>query len=171
MKGALPFDSRGAERVQVRKAMQALCRQFERSPSHGNLKRLKQAFGTCGKEVFIEAGFYCDYGNTIHLGDRVYINARCTFLDAGKITLGDDCLIGPNVQILAVSHDSEAEKRLEKNSYAVDTHLGNNVWVGAGAIVLPGVTIGDNVVVGAGSVVTKDIKANTKVAGNPASEF
>ena len=148
--------------------MQEICRQFERSPSHGNLKRLKNAFNQCGDEVFIEAGFYCDYGHCIELGNRVYINARCTFLDAGKIVVGDDCLLGPNVQVLAVSHDAEPALRLEKRSYAIDTHLGKNVWVGAGAILLPGVKVGDGAVIGAGAVVTRDIQANERVAGNPA---
>lgn len=151
--------------------MQEICRQFERSPSHGNLKRLKNALSACGEEVFIEAGFYCDYGEHIELGQRVYINARCTFLDAGKIRIGDDCLIGPNVQILAVSHDLDPEARLNKASYAVDTRLGRNVWVGAGAIILPGVDIGDNAIIGAGSVVTKDVPTDTRVAGNPAKAY
>ncbi len=162
------FNSRTPERVKQRKTTQEICRQFERSPSHGNLKRLKSILNRCGDEVFIEAGFYCDYGHCIELGNRVYINARCTFLDAGKIVLGDDCLIGPNVQILAVSHDVDATLRLEKKSYAVDTCLGNNVWVGAGAILMPGVQVGDGAVIGAGAVVTRDVLAGVKVVGNPA---
>jgi len=167
----LAFNSRTPERIQKRKAMQDICRQFERSPSHGNLKRLKSALSSCGEGVFIEAGFYCDYGQYIELGHRVYINARCTLLDAGTISIGDDCLIGPNVQILAVSHDLDPEARLSKASYAVDTRLGRNVWVGAGAIILPGVNIGDNVIIGAGSVLTKSVEANTRVAGNPAKSY
>ncbi len=151
--------------------MQELCRQFQRAPSHGNLKRLKASFKHCGEEVFIESGFYCDYGSCISLGSRVYINANCTFLDAGEIVIGDDCLIGPNVQILAVSHDTDPQHRLAKHSYAVDTIIGENVWLGAGAIVLPGVKIGDNAIVGAGAVVSSDVSANTRVAGNPAREI
>ena len=86
--------------------MHELCRQFSRSPSNGNLKRLKALFSDCGEGVFIEAGFHTDYGDSIHLGDRVYININCTLLDAPlaaesayAITVGDDCLIGPNVKL------------------------------------------------------------------------
>jgi maltose O-acetyltransferase len=163
------FNSNTPERIQQRKTMQDTCRQFERSPSHGNLKRLKCFFNQCGDEVFIEAGFHCDYGKFINLGNRVYINAKCTFLDGGIITIGDDCLIGPNVQILAINHDMNPQKRLDKLSYAVDTKLGDNVWIGAGAIILPGVSIGSNTVIGAGAVVTKSLPPNCFAAGNPAS--
>lgn len=162
------FNSNTPERLQARKTMHEICRQFERSPSHGNLKRLKSCFALCGDEIFIEAGFYCDYGQTIELGHRVYINTRCTFLDAGTISIGDDCLIGPNVQILAVNHDINPQQRLQKKSYALDTRLGKNVWVGAGAIILPGIQIGDNAVIGAGAVVSKNIPGNKMVVGNPA---
>lgn len=163
------FNSNTAERLQQRKAMHELCRQFERSPSHGNLKRLKNSFAHCGDEVFIESGFYCDYGHAIKLGNRVYINAKCTLLDAGIINIGDDSLIGPNVQILAINHEMQPEQRLKKLSYALDTHIGKNVWIGAGAIILPGVRIGDNSVIGAGAVVSKDIPPHCFAAGNPAS--
>jgi maltose O-acetyltransferase len=165
------FDSRTPEKIQTRKAMQTLCRQFQRSPSHGNLKRLKEAFRRCGDDVFIESGFYCDYGHYISLGSRVYINANCTFLDAGEIVIGDDCLIGPNVQILAVSHDADPSLRLAKHSYAIDTRIGENVWIGAGAIILPGVSVGAHSIVGAGAVVSRDVAENTRVAGNPAKEI
>ena len=84
------------------------------------------------------------------------------------ITIGSDCLIGPNVQLLAVSHAVNPTERLNKENFAAPISIGNNVWVGAGVIVLAGVTIGENAVVGAGSIVTKDVAANTVVAGNPA---
>ena len=86
----------------------------------------------------------------------------------GAISIGDDCLIGPNVQLLTVSHAGNPIERLNKENFAAPITIGNNVWIGAGVIVLAGVSIGDNAVVGAGSVVTKDIAANTVVAGNPA---
>jgi maltose O-acetyltransferase len=150
-----------------------LCRQFTRSPSKGNLKRLKELFFSCGDNVFIEYGFHIDYGDSIVIGDRTFINTNCTIVDAAKeaqssIIIGADCLIGPNVQLLAVSHDIEPNVRLNKHNYVADINIGNNVWLGGGVIVLGGVTIGDNSVVGAGSVVCKNVMENSFYAGNPA---
>ncbi len=129
-------------------------------------------FAQCGEGVIIESGFHCDYGNQITIGDRSFININCTVLDApiseASITIGDDCLIGPNVQLLAVSHAVNPTQRLNKENFAAQISIGNNVWIGAGVIVLTGVTIGENAIVGAGSIVTKDVTANTVVTGNPA---
>ena len=167
------FNSITPELVRQRKSVHELCRQFTRSPSKGNLKRLKALFSSCGESVFIEYGFHMDYGDSIIIGDRTYLNANCTIVDATKDTLsrvkiGADCLIGPNVQLLAVSHDIEPSARLMKHNYADNIIIGNNVWLGGGVIVLAGVIIGDNCVVGAGSVVTKDAEGNSFYAGNPA---
>lgn len=150
-----------------------LCRQFDRSPSKGNLARIKTYFASCGKEVFIEYGFHMDYGDSFFIGDRTFINTNFTLVDGPKETrcqvrIGDDCLIGPNVQLLAVSHDIEPNARLMKHNYVDDIIIGNNVWLGGGVIILSGVVIGDNTVIGAGSVVTKNLESNTFYAGNPA---
>lgn len=165
------FDSLTSELVQHRQKTHELCRQFARSPSKGNLKRLKQLFQLCGQQVFIESGFHCDYGDKICIGDRVFININCTILDGGNIKIGDDCLIGPNVQIIAVEHDLDPLLRLEKHNYARDISIGKNVWIGAGVIILPGVVIGDNSVIAAGSLVSKDIDAACVYAGNPAKKI
>lgn len=206
------FNSITPELITRRKLVHDHCRQFSRSPSKGNLKRIKTLLGRCGEEVFIEAGVHMDYGENIIIGDRVFINSNVTFIDSpfiaannselsnieannnelsnievnsadsligqnkvdpalqlGEIRLGDDCLIGPNVQFLAVSHDIDpALRKAHKYNYADNITLGNNIWLGAGVIVLAGISIGENSVVGAGSVVCKDIPANTFVAGNPA---
>ncbi|WP_298775798.1 sugar O-acetyltransferase [uncultured Shewanella sp.] len=162
------FDSLAREMLQQRQTTHEVCRQFSRSPSKGNLKRLKSLFAHCGESVFIEAGFHCDYGQFIELGDRVFININCTILDAGRVSIGHDTLIGPNVQILAVTHDVDPKRRLEKGSYAQDVIVGNNVWLAAGVIISPGVTVGDNSVIGAGSVVTNDVEANSLYLGHPA---
>ncbi|WP_404341706.1 sugar O-acetyltransferase [Pseudoalteromonas mariniglutinosa] len=165
------FNNIEKTRLEQRKTAHEICRLFNKSPSKGNLKRIKGMFAKCGEGVIIEVGFHFDYGSQIHIGDRTFININCTVLDApineGAISIGDDCLIGPNVQLLAVSHAVEPKQRLQKENFAAPITIGNNVWIGAGVIVLAGVTIGDNAVVGAGSVVTKDIAANTVVAGNP----
>jgi len=166
------FNSLDKTLLALRKQTGEICRLFNKSPSKGNLKRIKELFAQCGEGVIIESGFHCDYGNQITIGDRSFININCTVLDApiseGAITIGDDCLIGPNVQLLAVSHAVNPTQRLNKENFAAPITIGNNVWIGAGVILLAGVTIGDNSVIGAGSVVTKSIASNTVVAGNPA---
>ena len=162
------FNSLTSELINQRRVVHELCRQFSRSPSKGNLKRLKQIFHACGEQVIIEGGFHCDYGDKISLADRVFININCTILDGGKVTIGEDCLIGPNVQLLSVSHDTDPRLRLAKHNYADDITIGNNVWLGAGVIVLAGVSIGDNSVIGAGSVVVKSVPSNSMYVGNPA---
>ena len=166
------FNSLDKSYLEQRKITHEICRLFAKSPSKGNLKRIKGLFAQCGDGVVIEAGFHFDYGSQVQIGDRTFININCTMLDApineGAISIGDDCLIGPNIQLLTVSHAVNPIERLNKENFAAPITIGNNVWIGAGVIVLAGVSIGDNAVVGAGSVVTKDIAANTVVAGNPA---
>ncbi len=179
------FNSLTPELIAQRKSVHELCRQFSRSPSKGNLKRLKCLFGQCGEQVIIESGFHVDYGINVTLGDRVYININCTMLDGvispntndsklanmPSIAIGNDCLIGPNVQLLGVSHDVNASLRqAHKYNYAEGIMIADNVWLGGGVIVLAGVTIGQNSVIGAGSVVTKDVEANCFYAGNPAEK-
>lgn len=162
------FDSLSSKQRELRNSVHDVCREFQRSPSKGNLKKLKRLFNVCGNDVFVEQGFYCDYGHHIHLGDRVYFNINCTLLDGGKITIGDDVLVGPNVQILTINHPISPQKRLLKTNLAKDVVIGNNVWIGAGAIILPGVEISDGSVIAAGSVVTKKVESNYLYAGNPA---
>ncbi len=169
------FNSVTKPYLMQRKQTGEICRLFNKSPSKGNLKRIKELFAQCGEEVIIESGFHCDYGNQIVIGDRTFMNINCTLLDSPlanhSITIGDDCLIGPNVQLLAVSHATNPAERLNKENFAAPIALGNNVWIGASAIILAGVNIGENSIVGAGSVVTKNVMANTVVAGNPAREI
>lgn len=110
--------------------------------------------------------FYTDFGKNIRLGKNVFINNCCTFMDRGGITIGDNAFIGPQVCLITENHGLTPQMRRTLISKPIV--LKNNVWIGAGATVLPGVTIGENSVVGAGAVVTKDVPANTVVAGNPA---
>ena len=169
------FNSVTKPYLMQRKQTGEICRLFNKSPSKGNLKRIKELFAQCGEEVIIESGFHCDYGNQIVIGDRTFININCTLLDSPlanySITIGYDCLIGPNVHLLSVSHATNPAERLNKENFAAPIALGNNVWIGAGAIILAGVNIGENSIVGAGSVVTKNVMANTVVAGNPTREI
>lgn len=159
------FDSVAREQRQI---AQNACANFNRSPSKGHLTALKRLFKAYGDELRIEPGFNCDYGNKISFGERCFVNYNCTMLDGGEIRIGNDLLLGPNVQIITINHALDGKRRLKKESFAQDVVIGNNVWVGAGAIILPGVIIGDDAVIGAGSVVTKPVNPGELVAGNPA---
>ncbi len=112
--------------------------------------------------------FYCDHGHGIILGENVFINMNCTFLDGAFISIGSHTLIGPNVQIYTPQHPMDALARRTTEEYAYPVNIGKDCWIGGGAIILPGVTIGDRCVIGAGSVVTKDIPADSLAVGNPA---
>jgi len=161
------FDSNSAENRSRRDLVHERCRAYTRSPSKGHFKKLKEIFSTCGKDVRIEYGFHCDYGNKITFGDRVYINVNCTILDGGEVNIGDDVLIGPNVQFITVNHALEAESRLSKKAYVQNIEIGDNVWIGAGAIILPGTRVENNVVIGAGCVANGTLKSGNLYAGIP----
>lgn len=129
---------------------------------------LQQMLGRIGQDSLIEPPFYCVYGQNIHLGDHVYLNAQCTILDCNEVHIGHYVMIGPNVQIYTAAHDLRAEARIQGWEVAKPVVIEDNVWIGGGAILLPGVTIGRNAVVGAGAVVTRSVPANVVAAGNPA---
>jgi len=124
--------------------------------------------GSIGEGSSIKPPISVDYGEHITIGDRVFINSGLTALDSAPITIGDDCLLGPNVQLLTPTHPIAPIPRRDKVEGAQPITLGKNVWLGGGVIVCPGVTIGNNTVVGAGSVVVKDLPANVVAVGNPA---
>ena len=138
---------------------------------------LTELLGGRGANLWITAPFYVDYGNNIYFGNNCEVNMNCTFLDDNRIVIGDNALIAPNVQIYTAFHPTNAADRFgpqkEDGSFAfckaqtAPVIIGNNVWIGGGAILLPGVHIGNNVVIGAGSVVTRDIPDNTVACGNP----
>lgn len=140
-------------------------------------KILDALLGGKGKNLWITAPFFVDYGNNIYFGNNCEVNMNCTFLDDNIIRIGDNALIAPNVQIYTAFHPLNALDRFGKpkengsfefcKTQTAPVIIGNHVWIGGGAIILPGVTIGNNVVIGAGSVVTKDIPDNTIAYGNP----
>jgi maltose O-acetyltransferase len=136
----------------------------------GPLRRqlLEALVGSVGEGSEVRPPFYVDYGSHITIGARCFANFGLVALDVAAITLGDDVQIGPNVQLLTPTHPVEPGPRRDKWEAAEPIHIGDNVWLGGGAIVLPGVTIGANTVVGAGAVVTKDLPANVVAVGNPA---
>ena len=132
------------------------------------LKLLKELLGSTGEYIHIEPDFRCDYGYNIHLGDNFYAGYDCVILDSCKVTIGDNCILSPQVGIYTSTYPLNADKRIAGYEYAKPITIGNNVWIGGGAIINPGVTIGDNVVVAPGSVVLMDIPNNVLVGGNPA---
>ena len=129
---------------------------------------LEELLGSVGESTEIRPPFYVDYGAHIRIGARCFANFGLVALDVAAITIGDDVQMGPNVQLLTPTHPVEAGPRRDKWEAAQPITIGDNVWLGGGAIVLPGVTIGENTVVGAGSVVTRDLPANVVAVGNPA---
>jgi maltose O-acetyltransferase len=159
------YDPLQPELVAARLRARGVLARYNATPDE---QLLRELFARVGAEPFVEPPFFCDYGSNTFVGDRFYANTGCIFLDSAAVTIGDRVLFGPAVQLLAVTHSVEAEPRAQGLEYALPITIGDDVWLGGGAIVLPGVTIGDRAVVGAGSVVTRDVPADVVVAGDPA---
>lgn len=134
----------------------------------GRYAILKELLGAIGEGSVLRPPIRCDYGYQTFIGNRTFANWGLILLDVGRITIGDDVQIGPNVQLLTATHPIEAQPRRAKWEGSQPITIGNNVWLGGGVIVCPGVTIGENTVVGAGAVVVKDLPANVVAVGNPA---
>ncbi len=128
---------------------------------------IRQILGKAGEDVNIEAPFHCDYGYNIEVGDHFFANYNLTILDVGKVRIGDHAQIAPNVSIYTAGHPIHPDSRNSGYEYGIDITIGDNVWIGGNACIMPGVTIGSNTVIGGGSVVTGDIPANVIAAGNP----
>ena len=148
------------------------------APPEVRLPLLEQLLGDAAEGVWVESPFYCDYGENIYLGAHTFINMNCVFLDSAAIRIGEDGLIGPNVQLYTVSHPLRAADRVvagwtresNRSRYRTEAkpiQIGSGVWIGGGTIVMPGVTIGDNVTIGAGSIVTQDLPSNVLAFGQP----
>lgn len=164
-----PYDPLDAELVQARERARDLCWDLNATRDCDHEVRralLRQLFGRGGDSVWMQPPFFCDYGCNIHLGERVFFNFNCVVLDVCPVTIGDFTLFGPAVQVLTATHPLNAELRRTRESGA-PIAIGADVWVGAGAILCPGITIGSKSVIGAGSVVTRDIPAGVLAVGNP----
>ncbi|MGF1428992.1 sugar O-acetyltransferase [Kitasatospora sp. LaBMicrA B282] len=148
-----------------------LCARFN-APGVGDpgerLAVLGQLLGSVGEGVRIRPPFHCDFGYHISIGPRTFVNFGAVFLDAAPVTIGADVQIGPNVQLLTPTHELDPQRRRQGWEKAVPVTIGDNVWLGGGVIVCPGVTIGADSVVGAGSVVTRDLPPGVLAVGNPA---
>lgn len=129
---------------------------------------LREGLGSVGDGAVVRPPFHCDFGRHIHLGRDVFLNFGCVILDVCEVDIGDGTQIGPAVQIYAADHPRDAKTRQSGLEFGRPVRIGRNVWIGGGAIILPGVGVGDDAVVGAGSVVTRDVAPGSTVVGNPA---
>lgn len=128
---------------------------------------LKDLFGKTGESVFLMPPFRCDYGSNIEVGENFFANYNLTILDVGKVRIGKNAQIAPNVSIYTAGHPIHHESRSSGYEYGIPVTIGDDVWIGGNTVILPGVTIGDRCVIGGGSVVTKDIPADSIAVGNP----
>jgi maltose O-acetyltransferase len=161
-----PLDAElAAARARARDLFQAL--NASREDQQGERRRvLRELFGRGGGRVWMQPPFYCDYGANIELGERVFFNFNCVVLDVCRVRIGSFSLFGPAVQVYTAMHPMDAALR-RKQEYGKPVEIGADVWIGGGAIILPGVTIGSRAVIGAGSVVTRDVPEDVFAAGNP----
>jgi maltose O-acetyltransferase len=161
-----PFDP---ELVAARERARDLCTDLNATRDRDADERrriLVDLFGAGGDTVWMQPPFYCDYGTNIELGERVFFNFNCVVLDVCRVRIGSYSLFGPAVQIYTPMHPFDAEQR-RRDEFGKPVEIGSDVWVGGGAIILPGVRIGSRAVIGAGSVVTRDIPDAVFAAGNP----
>ena len=163
------YDPLDPELVSARERARDLCQALNatrESQQEERRRLLRNLFGAGGESVWMQPPFYCDYGANIELGERVFFNFNCVVLDVCRVRVGDYTLFGPAVQIYTAMHPLDAEER-RRDEFGKPVEIGADVWVGGGAIILPGVRIGSRAVIGAGSVVTRDVPDQVFAAGNP----
>jgi maltose O-acetyltransferase len=166
------YKARDAELVRMRRRARGLLDRLNASlgavRTGERLTLCRRIFGKTGKGLWLQPPFYCDYGKNIELGDNVYFNFNCTVLDVAKVIIGSNVLIGPNVQIYTAGHPIDFRRRRRGLEFGKSITIGNDVWIGGGAILCPGIRIGEKSVIGGGAVVTKNVPSGTVVGGNPA---
>jgi len=168
--GAL-YDVRDPELQADQAAASAWMERYNLTPGLSHQARaelLRAGLGAVGEGSIVRAPFHVDYGFNIRLGAGVFMNFNCVILDVVDVEIGDMTQIGPGVQILTADHPRDPALRATGAEFGRPIRIGRNVWIGAGALIMPGVTIGDDALIGAGSVVTRDVAAGTTVVGNPA---
>ena len=169
-KGELYDANNAPELLAERNACKVLCQQYNSMPyeaTAGRVALLRRIIGSAGSNFVIEPSFWCDYGYNIEVGKNFFANHNTVILDGAKVTFGDNVFIAPNCGFYTAGHPIDAERRNQGLEYAYPITVGDNVWIGAGVHVMPGVKIGSNVVIGGGSVVVKDIPDNVVAVGNP----
>jgi maltose O-acetyltransferase len=169
MRAGQLYDAGDPDLITRRRRARDLCQAFNasREADPDERRRLVCAlFASGGESVSIQPPFFCDYGDNIELGERVFFNFNCVVLDVCRVRIGSFTLFGPGAQVLTPLHPLDARLRREQE-YGAPVTIGDDVWVGAGALILPGVTIGARAVIGAGSVVTRDVPEGVVAAGNP----
>jgi len=159
MVSGLDYNCLDPELRRLREQARLACARFHAHPGPGNMKHIKRLFNSSGSCV-LEPGFQCDYGVNIEVGENFYANFHCVLLDAASISIGDDVLLGPGVHIYTSDHPKDAEARRRGVCFARPVIIGDCVWIGGGAKILPGITIGDGAIIGTNAVVTKDIPAH-----------
>ena len=164
------YDAGDSQLVEERRHARDLCKSL--NESHDRERTLREAiirdlFGRTGDAVWIEPPFYCDYGYNITLGSNVFFNFNCVILDPSTVTIGSNVKFGPAVQVCTATHPMSAKERSRMLEFARPIKIGSDIWIGAGAIICPGVHIGSRSVLGAGSVVTRNIPSDVFAAGNP----
>ena len=164
------FDGRALEIVALRKRGQLLLRQLNQLIPEDETRQTlcEQLFGHFGEKSIIATPFCCEFGANITIGKHTYVNFNVTMLDVGPIRIGSNVLIAPNAQLYTATHDMEFQARRRWQVYGKGITIEDDVWIGGGAVICPGVTIGARSIVGAGAVVTKDVPEDVVVAGNPA---
>ena len=162
----LADDADWVEMKRARRLLQEL-NTIDRTDFDGIRAIVCELFGKADETTFLNPPFFCDYGYNIEVGKNCFINYNCTFLDNARITLGDNCLLAPNVSIYTAGHSLYPDSRNLGYEYGIEVTVGDNVWIGGNTVICPGVHIGSNVVIGAGSVVTRDIPDWSFAAGNP----
>jgi maltose O-acetyltransferase len=163
------YDPLDADLVAARTRARELCCALNARPDgEGDAQRriLRELFAKGGDSVWMQPPFFCDYGANIELGERVFFNFNCVVLDVCRVRIGSFTLFGPAVQVYTPMHPFDAVLR-RKQEFGKPVEIGADVWIGGGAIILPGVRIGDRAVIGAGSVVTRDVPEGMFAAGNP----
>ncbi|MBR3722241.1 MAG: sugar O-acetyltransferase [Selenomonadaceae bacterium] len=169
-RGLLYDANNDKELIHERLTAKELCCDFNNlrpSDEAAQEKLLRKLLGSAGENFTVLAPFWCDYGYNIHIGENFFANHNTVILDGAPVIFGDNVFIAPNCGFYTAGHPIDAERRNKGLEYAYPIKIGNNVWIGAGVHIMPGVTVGNNVVIGAGSIVTRDIPSSTVAFGNP----
>lgn len=170
MTKGLPYNPYDKQLVLGRRNARRLLREIGGIPEDKERQRkhfFRELFAETGNKFFIESPFICDYGFNIYWGENAYANFGCIILDAAPVYIGKNVMLAPSVKIFTATHPLEYKERNSGIESAKSVHIGDNVWIGGGAIINPGVTIGHNSVIGSGSVVVKNIPENVVAVGNP----